>query len=197
MLLATRSVRDHLRTPRRLTIRPKPSPLGGFACARRASGAIPVPGRAGHCPAWQRATWRGPSECWIVAICRTQHMARLRRFVCEASRSINLVRWRSLLSASSSGARRCFTMHSAVVPRAGGRLHRPDDAQVERREVDVERRAIASVRRLTTGSPRQRQPRRARQTAASARLCVRPAARTGPRPPRYRSLMRHHAAGFA
>ena len=33
--------------------------------------------------------------------------------------------------------------HSAVVSRTAGRLHGPDDAQVEPREVDVERRAIA------------------------------------------------------
>ena len=36
----------------------------------------------------------------------------------------------------------------------GGRLHRPDDAQAEPREVDVGRRAIASVGLLTAGSPR-------------------------------------------
>ena len=34
--------------------------------------------------------------------------------------------------------------------------------------------------------PRQRQSRRARLTAASARLCIRPAVRTGPDPPHYR-----------
>jgi len=36
-----------------------------------------------------------------------------------------------------------FATHSAVRPRAAGRLHSPDDAQVESREVDVRRRAIA------------------------------------------------------
>jgi len=35
------------------------------------------------------------------------------------------------------------TTHSAVLPRAAGRLHGPDDAEVEPREVDVGRRAIA------------------------------------------------------
>jgi hypothetical protein len=44
--------------------------------------------------------------------------------------------------------------HSTVVPRAGGRLHGPDDAQVEPREVAVGRRAIASVGHLTAGSSR-------------------------------------------
>ena len=47
-----------------------------------------------------------------------------------------------------------FATHSTVVPRAGGRLHGRDDAQVEPPEVDVGRRAIASVGHLTTGSPR-------------------------------------------
>ena len=45
--------------------------------------------------------------------------------------------------------------HSAVLPWAGGRLHGPDDAQVEPREVAVGRRAIASVGLLTAGSPRK------------------------------------------
>ena len=49
-----------------------------------------------------------------------------------------------------------FATHSAVLPWAGGRLHGPDDAQVEPREVAVGRRAIASVELLTTGSPRKR-----------------------------------------
>ena len=40
--------------------------------------------------------------------------------------------------------------------RARRRLHGPDDAQAELREVDVGRRAIASVEHLTTGSPRTR-----------------------------------------
>jgi len=53
-----------------------------------------------------------------------------------------------------------YATHSAVGPRAGGRLHGPDDAQVEPREVDVGRRAIASVGHLTTGSPRERWRRR-------------------------------------
>ena len=52
--------------------------------------------------------------------------------------------------------RYAFATHSAVVPRAGGRLHGPDDAQVEPREVAVGRRAIAFVGLLTTGSPRLR-----------------------------------------
>jgi hypothetical protein len=39
----------------------------------------------------------------------------------------------------------------------GGRLHSPDDAQVDPREVAVERRAIASVGLLTAGLPRPRE----------------------------------------
>jgi hypothetical protein len=36
-----------------------------------------------------------------------------------------------------------YATHSAVVPGAGGRLHRPDDVQVGPREVAVGRRAVA------------------------------------------------------
>jgi hypothetical protein len=50
--------------------------------------------------------------------------------------------------------RYAFATHSAVVPRAGGRLHGPDDAQVEPRQADLGRHAIASVGHRTTGSPR-------------------------------------------
>ena len=60
--------------------------------------------------------------------------------------------------------RDCFATYSAVVPRAGGRLHGPDDAQVEPREVDVVRRAIASsVGHRTAGSPRFRSRGRSRR----------------------------------
>ena len=65
-------------------------------------------------------------------------------------------------SAAVQARRSCYATHSAVVPRAGGRLHRPDDAQVEPREVAVGRRAIASVGLLTTGSPRTRSSAQAR-----------------------------------
>ena len=47
------------------------------------------------------------------------------------------------------------------MPHAAGRLHGPGNPQVEPREVAVGRRAIASVRHLTTGSPRPQQRRRA------------------------------------
>ena len=68
----------------------------------------------------------------------------------------------------------CYATHSAVLPWAGGRLHGPDDAQVEPREVAVGRRAIASVGLLTTGSPRK---------ASSARpRSWRPLWRRGTRP---------------
>ena len=42
----------------------------------------------------------------------------------------------------------------------GGRLHRPDDAQAERREVDVRRRAAAFVGHRAAGLPRTRSPTR-------------------------------------
>ena len=53
------------------------------------------------------------------------------------------------------GPRCCNATRSAVVPWAAGRLHSPDDAQVEPREVNVGRRAIASVEHLATGSPHE------------------------------------------
>jgi hypothetical protein len=80
-------------------------------------------------------------------------------------------RWRSLsFSDGGSGddwfaipgeltGREWFATHSAVVPGAGGRLHRPDDGQVEPREVAVGRRAIAFLGRLTIGSPRAEESR--------------------------------------
>jgi hypothetical protein len=56
---------------------------------------------------------------------------------------------------------RCgYAAHSAVVSRAAGRLHGPDDAQVEPCAVAVGRRAIASVGHLTAGSPRKQLPAR-------------------------------------
>jgi hypothetical protein len=64
--------------------------------------------------------------------------------------------------------------HSAVGPQAGGRLHRPDDAQVGPREVDVGRRAIPSVGHLTTGSPRTQQSRRDRWDDWIARTMHKP-----------------------
>jgi len=60
--------------------------------------------------------------------------------------------------------------HSAVGPPAAGRLHCSDDAQVEPREVDVGRRAIASVGHLTTGSPRLQQRPCASRTGHRTRL---------------------------
>jgi hypothetical protein len=61
---------------------------------------------------------------------------------------------RSLWHPGTRRRRDWFATDSAVVAWAGGRLHGPDDAQVERREVDLGRRAIASARHLATGSPR-------------------------------------------
>lgn len=58
---------------------------------------------------------------------------------------------------ASARASHCFATHSAVVPRAGGRLHGPDDAQVEPPQADLGRPAIASVGHRTTGSPRSQQ----------------------------------------
>jgi hypothetical protein len=48
-----------------------------------------------------------------------------------------------------SGSNNRIATHSPVGPPAGGRLHGPDDAQVEPREVDAGRRAIASASHLT------------------------------------------------
>jgi hypothetical protein len=45
--------------------------------------------------------------------------------------------------SDGAGASLRNATHSAVRPRVAGRLHGPDDAQVEPREVDVGRRAIA------------------------------------------------------
>ena len=61
-------------------------------------------------------------------------------------------------ASAGAVADRCFATHSAVSPRAGGRLHCPDDAQTEPREAELGRRAIASVAHRTTGSPRKGAP---------------------------------------
>ena len=67
----------------------------------------------------------------------------------------------------------------------GGRLHCPDDAQAERREADVRRRAAALVGLRAAGLPRPQSSRRHWRTAASARRCRSRAARGGRHPPRY------------
>ena len=61
-------------------------------------------------------------------------------------------------SRPGAGQRDRFATHSAVLPWADGRLHRPDDAQVEPSEVAVGRLAVASAGLLTTGSPRKQPP---------------------------------------
>jgi len=58
-----------------------------------------------------------------------------------------------IVKSAPSG--RVFATHSADVLWAAGRLHGRDDAQVEPRELDVARRAIASLGRLAIGSPRK------------------------------------------
>jgi hypothetical protein len=50
-----------------------------------------------------------------------------------------------------------YATYSTVGPQTAGRLYAPDDAQVEPPEVDVGRRATASVGHLTTRSPREGQ----------------------------------------
>ena len=87
--------------------------------------------------------------------------------------------------SASAYAGHSFATNAIVVPRVGGRLHRPDDAQVEPREAAVGRRAIASVGLLTTGSPRTQSSRRGQRTAASARRCTSRAVRGRRRPPRH------------
>ena len=70
--------------------------------------------------------------------------------------------------------------HSAVVPQAGGRLRGPDGAQVEPREVDGGRRAVAPVGHRVAGSPRSRSPghgdavvvRRAKQSSRAVRNAI-------------------------
>ena len=92
--------------------------------------------------------------------------------------------------------------HSAVLPWADGRRHRPDDAHVEPSEVDVGRLAIASVGLLTTGSPRKRahdsrleaaEPRHRSRLATCARNTI--AAADAPHPEMAASpLKQPHAA---
>jgi len=65
------------------------------------------------------------------------------------------------LDRPNAGGRAIAMPRTQPSCRGGGRLHGPDDAQVEPREVDVGRRAIASVEHLTTGSPRKESPGRA------------------------------------
>ena len=57
-------------------------------------------------------------------------------------------------SASASRAGLRYATHSAVLPRTGGLLHRPDDAQAEPREADVGHGAAALVRHRAAGLPR-------------------------------------------
>ena len=59
-----------------------------------------------------------------------------------------------------------FATHSAVSPRSAGRLHHPDDAQGEPREVDVGDRAAAFVGHRAAGSPRTRASAWTRPTLA-------------------------------
>lgn len=90
----------------------------------------------------------------------------------------------------AAGAGHYFATHSPVVPRAGGRLHGPDDAQAKPREVDGGRRAIASVGHRT-GSPRLRSRRSDHRDAAlDARR--RPGADDACLPSTYASTRRRH-----
>ena len=76
-------------------------------------------------------------------------------------------------SAGPSFGDSCAT-RSAVSPRPAGRLHGPDDAQVDPRDGDIGRRTIASVGHLTTGSPLPQESRRARRDGCIARTMRKP-----------------------
>jgi len=98
-----------------------------------------------------------------VALAQWRHLDAVTRTSGRAAPGIAIVgldRWHDRFGHQRARWRRdWFATHSAVVPRAGGRLRGPDDAQVEPREVDLARRATASIGQRTAGLPRQRSRR--------------------------------------
>ena len=105
-----------------------------------------------------------------------------------------------LWSGSTENATIASALHAfSCLAARGGRLHRPNDAQAERREADVRRRAAAFVGHPAAGSPRRQQSRRAQRNTGSPRLSGSHAARGRRHPPRdcYLSrLVRQGARGI-
>ena len=65
MLLATRSVRDHLRAPRELTIPTKLLTGADSSAVQNVASATPRPGRAGHCLRGGALVARRGGELWV------------------------------------------------------------------------------------------------------------------------------------
>jgi len=110
---------------------------------------------------------------------------------------------RPLLFSRLPRHRYAFATHSTVSPRAGGRLHCPDDAQTEPREADGSRRTSVLVGRETPGSPRMQSRGVARpdDCIGQWRTQRRPVSRGGPgylrggRSERRRERVRRRSSG--